>query len=171
MTCSGLSLRGYCEPWKQGDWGRLVGVGGAVRGRRLLQWSTCRHPWEPPPGLCPCVVPSHRGPRVVCVTNITLKASHIALGIRCRSISLWGSDAVASIWLPSSRLAHSGGGVSCSAGKKAHLAQTAASHPCPVKEPGSGSSAHKPPETQPHKRPKHQNLPLGCSWIPDLQKL
>lgn len=40
-------------------------------GGRPLQWSTCRRPWEPPPGLCPCVVPSHHGPGVVFVTNIT----------------------------------------------------------------------------------------------------
>lgn len=117
-----------------GGWG-----GGA--GKEPTAASTCRRPWEPPPGLCPCVVPSHCGPRVVCVTNITLKASRIAFGIR------FLKRAVGSIWLPSSRLAHSGGGVSRSVGRQAHLARTAASHPRPVKQPGSGSSAHKHPDS------------------------
>ena len=143
--------------WLVSEGERLVGVGGGSAGKEPTAVSTCRRPWEPPPGLCPCVVPSHCGPRVVCVTNITLKASRIAFGIR------FLKHAVASIWLPSSRLAQSGGGVSHSVGRQAHLARTAASHPRPVKEPGSGSYAHK--------RPKRQNLPLGCSWIPDLQKL
>lgn len=135
------------------------GLGGA--GRRLLQWSTCRCRGSHLLACTLCCPPWTKG---------GLCHQHNTEGIAYRFGIRFLKHAVASIWLPSSRLLTPGGREPL-CGKKAHLAQTTASHPCPVKEPASGSSAHKPPETQPHKKTQASEPSMAAPGFLIFQKL